>query len=324
MQTLMKFNLIGLIGMYLFLTGCSGLPAFPTTADLFPKQEVHIEVPVKAGSTPVQREGKEITLLISDYIDARTRLSRKVGDIRTTVTNMSGDALILDQDVASLVSVAIRKQLSHNGFRVVQSASEAHDFELIGVINNFSLDIADRDYLAITVETTLTDGKTGKVLWSGIIADIRDRFAGITGNSRSSITEYLGNSIAGLADKTSASVRDGLVLSYPLTMEGSLSKNDPEALAVKTLHAATSREVAAKPKLTYEQDVKSGYLSIVTIPARAKIYIGDVYYGISPLKLAIDPGVYLFRFELDGYKPGSEKVSVRRAETTELEIKLFK
>lgn len=324
MVTLKKFSCIGLGIACLFLSGCSGLSSFSTTGDLFPKQELHIEVPVKPGTMALQRDGKEVTLLISDYIDARTRPSRKVGDIRTTVTNMYGDALILDQDVVPLVSNAIRKQLSRNGFRVVQSAKDAHDFELIGVINNFSLDIADRDYLAITVETTLTDGKTGKVLWSGIIADISDRFAGITGNSRDSITEYLANGVAELAVNTSASVQDGLVRSYPLSMAGSMSKNEPVAAGVKTLQPATSREVAVKPKSNHESDAKSGYCVISTTPARAKIYVGDIYYGMSPLKLAVDPGVYVFRFELDGYKPSTEKVSVRRDQTTELEIKLTK
>ena len=54
------------------------------------------------------------------------------------------------------------------------------------------------------------------------------------------------------------------------------------------------------------------------------MYKRQVYYGTSPLKLELDPGVTVFHFKLDGYKTVTQKVSIRRGETTELEVKLEK
>ena len=67
-----------------------------------------------------------------------------------------------------------------------------------------------------------------------------------------------------------------------------------------------------------------GTFSLTTVPSRARVYGDDVYYGTSPLKLELDPGVTVFRFKLDGYKTVTQKVSIRRGETTELDIKLEK
>ena len=68
----------------------------------------------------------------------------------------------------------------------------------------------------------------------------------------------------------------------------------------------------------------TGQLAITTIPARAKVYVADVYYGLSPLELALEPGIYTIAFKLDAFKTATEKVSVRKGETTVLEIRLEK
>jgi hypothetical protein len=67
-----------------------------------------------------------------------------------------------------------------------------------------------------------------------------------------------------------------------------------------------------------------GIFSVTTVPSKAKVYGDDVYYGTSPLKLELDPGVTVFHFKLDGYKTVTQRVSIRRGETTELEVKLEK
>jgi hypothetical protein len=63
---------------------------------------------------------------------------------------------------------------------------------------------------------------------------------------------------------------------------------------------------------------------VSTVPSKAKVYGDDVYYGTSPLKLELDPGVTVFHFKLDGYKTVTQKVSIRRGATTELEVKFEK
>ena len=52
-----------------------------------------------------------------------------------------------------------------------------------------------------------------------------------------------------------------------------------------------------------------GIFSVTTVPSKAKVYGDDVYYGTSPLKLELDPGVTVFHFKLDGYKTATQKVS---------------
>lgn len=66
----------------------------------------------------------------------------------------------------------------------------------------------------------------------------------------------------------------------------------------------------------------TGRLTIATTPSRAKVYVADVDYGLSPLKPELEPGIYTLHFKLDGFKTATEKVSVRKGETTELEIRL--
>lgn len=59
-------------------------------------------------------------------------------------------------------------------------------------------------------------------------------------------------------------------------------------------------------------------------PARTKVYIDQVYYGLSPLKVELPPGIVQVRLVLDGFRPVTEKVSVRKGDTTELEVSLEK
>ncbi len=320
-----KMEKVGLVGVLLLLSGCADLLAIPSFTNVLPSNELHVDVPVKPATIPLQRDGKEIVILVADYIDARDKPSRKLGKIHTVVTNMYGNELILDQDIPNLISSAVRKQLSANGFKVVSSTTDAHDFELIGVINNFSLDIADRDELAITIETTLTHGQQGKVLWSGTVAEISNRFAGVSGNSHNTIAEYLANGIVEVVDKTGILVKKTLIKTYPSTIGNNQSQVEPSLPGVMTLQAASNKELVATPAVN-STPVKeaTGYFSVTSSPAHAKIYIDDVYYGLTPIKLALNPGVYTFKFELDGYKVNKEKVSIRSGETTELEIKFRK
>lgn len=88
--------------------------------------------------------------------------------------------------------------------------------------------------------------------------------------------------------------------------------------------AATTPPSAAqtRPAAAAASANGKGILVLTTVPSKAKVYVDDVYYGTSPLKLEFDAGVKLVRVKHAGYKTATEKVSVRSGETTELEMEL--
>jgi hypothetical protein len=111
------------------------------------------------------------------------------------------------------------------------------------------------------------------------------------GDSKASVTRYLNDSLATVAGKTVVEVVRAVRQVQPVS-------------------AASG------------QAVRIGRLAATTVPPRARVHVGDVYYGLSPLNLELQAGVHVIRFSLDGFKSVSEKVSVRSGETTELEVTL--
>lgn len=63
-------------------------------------------------------------------------------------------------------------------------------------------------------------------------------------------------------------------------------------------------------------------LEVNTTPDRAKVYVDGIYFGMSPLRAETDPGVHKVEVKIKGYKTASEKVSIRKGESTELELTL--
>jgi len=55
-----------------------------------------------------------------------------------------------------------------------------------------------------------------------------------------------------------------------------------------------------------------------------KVYIGDIYFGLSPLSVDIESGVYDVTIRLEGFKEKKEKVSIRKGQKTELEMNMEK
>jgi hypothetical protein len=73
-----------------------------------------------------------------------------------------------------------------------------------------------------------------------------------------------------------------------------------------------------------EPDVTKGTLSITSIPSRAKVHVEGVYFGLTPLRAEFAVGVYEVSINLEGYKTSAEKVSIRKGDSTEMEIKLLR
>jgi PEGA domain len=321
---------------------------------------IHLDPHVTSAKSLLLRNGEPVILLVDPVKDGRPDApSPKVGDVHTTVMFMSGDSLTLDQDISTVVSKALNDQLAADGFRVVSDPREPHDFVVDALMKEFRFDIVDQDVLNIDIDVTLRESKSSEVLWAGSLEEKSSRFAGVSGDTRNSIIRHFSRGLSDWAVKASANVSENLLKTYPESM-ALVERKDlawPNRSGVKTLQAATPREatppsapgaappvvappvvappVAASPAqpatapLAASQHPQTtgasgpngkGFFSVTTVPSKAKVYVDDVYYGTSPLRLEFDPGVKLFHFELAGYKKVAEKVSIRGGETTELEV----
>jgi hypothetical protein len=332
-----------LAGVLLVVAGCSRMPAIsiPNPLDAVAGPSVlSVEVAPGPGAIPLLRNGQTLSLSVTEFADARPApRGRKIGDIKATVTNMHGSEMALDRDVTSVLSGAARGQLAADGFRLV-GAAEPADFRLSGVVKAFSLTVAGRDERVIVVEATVREGKSGDVVWSGVITEKDDRYAGVTGNSRGTLIEYLGEGVAAFAAKISAATRDSLVKSYPRSIAAIQSRSVSTIPGVTTLHAPATRDdpvalapapaaaavapaaSASRPAMMAAAGPAVGYVSVHSSPARVKVYVDDVYHGVTPIKLELPTGVAQLGFKLDGYRSTAEKVAVRRGEVTDLEVKL--
>lgn len=66
----------------------------------------------------------------------------------------------------------------------------------------------------------------------------------------------------------------------------------------------------------------AGLLLVNTKPPRAKVYLDDVYYVLSPVRLKMEPGIHAISVTLEGYKMAAKRVSVRKDDNTEMELNL--
>ena len=317
----------GICGLVLLgVAGCSSLPSARMPSLSMPSLSMTsapLQLDIAANPAPGQivHARRPIVLHVAKYAAAGpAATSGKIGDISATVNDMLGTELHV-QDVSGTVTAAMAKQLSASGFQTVVSGGKAAtgstDFEVSGVIKEFSMNIAGRDEVSIVVETTLRDGRNSGILWSGVVTEKADRFAGVTGNTRSSITRYLSNALAKVSAKTRDAISESIMQTYPELFQQAASAR-PSAPGVTVLVAPPQQapaSQAAVPGMT-------GRLTIATTPSRAKVYVADVYYGLSPLKLELGPGIHTLQIKLDGFNTATEKLSVRKGETTELEIKL--
>jgi ABC-type uncharacterized transport system auxiliary subunit len=337
----------------LLLCACAGVSRLTGTITGMDGGDI-IRISVEPQPQPtLYRSGQAIRLSLPDPVDLRPLQNpRRIGHIRATVSDMHSSELILDQSASVLLAGALRSQMLADGFSIA-GPGQAADFELATKVKLFELNIAGRDELSLVLEASLRDARSSEVIWSAIITEKSDRFAGVMGNSRETITRYLGTGFANLLQKLNAGVRGSLLLSYPTT----ISTSGAAALAmtlpgVTTLKSAAVREGAPAPSVPVPKvpalaPVKPavivpveaggagvrpaellhpakgyGYFSVISMPTRVKVYSDDIYYGLTPLKVMVPAGVMVFEFRFDGYKTAREKVSVRVGETTELELKL--
>src|SRR3990172_9215274 len=164
---LLKIRLWVLPIVCLIVAGCS--------APLSVKYDATLGAPAISLKEP-------INILITPYKDERNAQSKKIGSITSPVFGIDSTELILEKEPADIVTNAFKEQLVLAGFKVttIEDNTQAPEADLLleGSVKAFKLDIAAKDVIEIEIETRAVDVKTDNVLWSGIIAEKNERFAG--------------------------------------------------------------------------------------------------------------------------------------------------
>lgn len=266
------------------------------------------------------------SIRIAGYVDGRkSSAPRKIGVAEVLVMGMRGKDINLDRDVTDVVADSIRKRLDDTGIQMLARDDKSALFELTGVITELNYDVKVRDYVVITVETTLKEVASGKVVWSGVVTQKNERFAGVSGNNKGDIADYLKQELGVVTGKTSDAISALLMATRPelfnLTPGTKAIPGVTVNVAPGMVPSAQVIPAANDKTLTTSAN---GFLAVNTDPARAKVYLDGVYYGMSPLKVEATPGVHKVEAKLKGYKTASEKVSVRKGDKTELELSLDK
>lgn len=308
------------IGLLLvFVAGCSSVFNHDNFVQIVPAKK-------KESADPLTKYSA--TLRVAGYVDERkTTNPRKIGIGAHMVIGLSGNDILLDRPVADYVTQAMKDKFDDAGFQVVDSNEAV--FELSGTIKELTYNVKARDEVEIAIETVLKETASGKVVWSAMVKEKVDRFAGVSGNDRKDVAYYLNRELGIVVQKTMDAASTSLMAARP-----ELFNLTPGAKPVAgvTVYVAPNANAAA-PHLPAALPVKggdkqpdagNGMLSVTTVPARSKVYVDGVYYGLSPLRVELTPGVRTVNAKAEGYRPVSEKVSVRRGDNTELELVLEK
>lgn len=276
---------------------------------------------------------------ITPYEDARKMGNpRKIGTGAENVSGMTGKDIVLDQDVSAMVTNAMKTNLDEAGFQVSEAQTGNAQFELSGVVKELTYNVKERDEIAIAVETTLKEISTNKVVWSAIVTEKADRFAGVSGDDKDDVAKYLRKELGIVAQKNTDAISASLMVVHPelfnltpgtkaipgVTVLVAPTANPPVAPATSMQMApAPAANVAPlPPAYTPHASASNGLLLVNTNPPSARVFLDEVYFGLSPLRLELDPGVHNISVKLTGYKMVSEKVSVRKGDSTEMDLDL--
>jgi hypothetical protein len=279
------------------------------------------------------------TLRVGKYVDQRkVGNPRLLGTVDVRVRGIDGNQLLLDQEVASVVTTAIKKRFDAEGFQVLEGSSAANAlFEVSGVVKELTLNVKSRDEITIAIETVVKDLGTGEVVWSGLVTEKNERFAGVSGNNKDDVVGYFNRELKVASNKTVEAVSASLVAAKPELFNLTAGTKRIPGVTVYVAPAAAKPAVSAPPVPAYgaqpgnvapqptyvpQASATAGLLLVNTNPQRAKVYLDGVYYGLSPLRLEMEPGVHAISIKLESYKMVTEKVSVRKGDNTEMELSL--
>ncbi len=276
------------------------------------------------------------TLRVNKYVDQRKHGNpRLLGMTTQRVRGVDGDQLLLDQEIANMVTIAIKKRFDTEGYQVLEGSSAGNAlFEISGVIKDLTLNVRERDEINIAIETTLKDLTAGEVVWSGLVIEKNDRFAGVSGNNKDDVVAYLNKELRVASNKTVEAISASLMAAKPelfnltagtrpipgVTVYVAPTAAKPAAPVAVPAYGAPPGAAVPPPAYMPRASATSGLLLVNTNPQRAKVYLDGIYYGLSPLRLEMEPGVHAIGVKLEGYRMVTEKVSVRKGDTTEMEL----
>lgn len=288
MQALYLKKSLHLIAVLVFiLAGCAG----PLVVKYEPKTKGQFISPKPVAIHVGQFEDKRAPAKTT-HEDPRT-----IGSVQSTVADMTGDKLMLSEDVTDIVERAYEKELALAGLVVVPEKEKA-EYVVSGEVREFRLYIGKRDEIGIEVASTLKNAQTNSVVWAGVESERGDRFAGVMGNSRATISNYIAATLQKVVRKSIASAGTRL---------------SPGAASEKQLEGSAAPAAAGEGKIV-----------ITASPERSKVYFDGIYYGLTPITIEMPPGVYEVTIKQSGFKLFNEKVSIRRDATTEMEAELEK
>jgi hypothetical protein len=281
-------GLLPLLALFLLMfAGCAG----PLEVKYEPKTDSQFKSKEPAAIFVAPFEDKR------DLSKSPFKNPKTIGRIEATVSNMSGEELTISENVTETVAGAYRKELAIAGFTVVPEKDNAR-YILSGEVREFRLDVGSRDTVAIELAYAVEDAQTKKLISSGVESVREDRFAGVMGNSRTSLSNYIAASLQKVIRRSIAAAGANL----------SGEQNSP----------------APGKDATAPSNEALGKISVTTSPQRAKVYIDGVYYGLTPIAIDLAPGVYEVTVKQKGFHTVSEKVSVRQNGATEMETELEK
>lgn len=341
---MIRINKVAVLCCLVSLTACSSmeLPSMGGMSGMFSRGDV-IEVSTKHRPNPNAPLTKfSATIRLGQFTDDRKvgANTRKIGVGGGNVAGLTIDDIVISQDVTALVAGTMRNRLDDAGFTVFEDRAANATFELSGVVKELSLNVKIRDEVLIGIELTVKDVASGKVVWSGLVMEKNDRFAGVSGNNRADVAEYLRNGLWLVAGKGTDAISASLMASRPELFNLTPGTRPVPGVTVYVAPTAPAAQAASPVAPAYQGVVMpatvtappsayapratatTGLLVVNTNPARAKVYVDGVYFGLSPLRVEVDPGVHAVSVKLEGYKMATEKVSVRRGDNTEMELPL--
>jgi hypothetical protein len=259
------------------------------------------------------------TIRITGYSDARTGMSpKKVGISTQQISGIWGNELLLDRDVTEVVANSIRKRFDDAGFQLLEDGSAL--YELSGVVKELTYNAKNRDEIAISLETTLKEAATGKVIWSGQVVEKKERPVDVSGSSKNDIANHLREDLGIVTKKTMDAINATLMALRPDLFN--LAPGTKTIAGVTVLQTGASAP-AAPPANTGKANASiNGTLALTSKPARAKVYLDGIYFGMTPLHAEVEAGIHEVSVKAEKYKTATEKVSIRKSETTELELAL--
>lgn len=269
-----------------------------------------------------------IKLVVTPYVDGRAeRDSHHLGVITARVFGISGTQLTIDHTVTDITTDNFKRRFLAAGFTVADAAADYRPaFELSGEVKRLVVNSKNRDEVDIAIETSLKDMTTGKVIWSALVTEKGDRFAGVAGNSKDDLVDYLNRSLGVVANKTVDAVNALLMASYPQLFN---LTPGTKTIAGVTVYSAPLTPAPVAPVVVPAAAVVAevpaavtGTLMLNGKPARAKVRLDGVYFGLIPLRTELPVGIHEVEVQAPGYKSYSEKISIRKGDVTEMDVSL--